>query len=77
MCHALKRETVRGFWPENLKETAWKIRMYMVGYSSSGYKIMIRGLVVDSFGSAQIQVTGFCEYGNEPLHPMNYGEFSD
>lgn len=22
MCHALRRETVTGFWPENLKETA-------------------------------------------------------
>jgi len=77
MCHALRRETVTEFWPENLKETAWKIGMYMVGYSSSVYKIMMGGLGVDSFGSAQIQVTGFCEYGNEPLHAMNYGEFSD
>jgi hypothetical protein len=35
------------------------------------------GLALDSFGSAQIQVTGFREHGNEPLHLMNYGEFSD
>jgi len=27
MCHALRRETVTGFWLENLKETAWKIRI--------------------------------------------------
>jgi len=27
MCCALRRETVTGFWPENLKDTAWKIRM--------------------------------------------------
>jgi len=49
----------------------------MVGYSSSGYRIRMGGLGLDSFGSAQIQVTGFCDHGNEPLHPMNYGEFSD
>lgn len=49
----------------------------MVGYSSSGYRIWMEGLGLDSFGRAQVQVTGFCDRGNEPLHPMNYGEFCD